>query len=56
MSHSFIIMLIDSDPNYVLEAAMAEGYQRKREDPPRYAVTVNIGKRLEPWVVGVKGI
>lgn len=38
----------------ILEKVMAEDFRLKQDEPPRYAVTLNIGKRLEPWVVGVK--
>jgi len=26
---------------------------RNRTEPPRYRVQLNIGKRLEPWIVSV---
>jgi len=38
----------------VLEAAVAEGTHRKQYDPPRFEATINIGQRLEPWLVDVK--
>jgi len=40
----------------VLEAAVAEGTHRKQDEPPRFEATINIGQRLEPWLVGVKGL
>lgn len=40
----------------VLEKVMAENFMLKQDEQPRYAVTLNIGKRLEPWVVGVQEI
>lgn len=39
-----------------LDAARAEGYRPGQNQPPRYEVKLNIGKRLEPWVVGVEGL
>lgn len=38
----------------VLEAVMADNTHRNQNEPPRYEATINIGRRLEPWVVGVK--
>jgi len=40
----------------VLEAVVAEGTRRKQFDPPRFEATINIGQRLEPWLVGVEGL
>jgi len=40
----------------VLKPVMEKGNQREENQPPRYKVKVNIGKRLEPWVVGVEGL
>jgi len=40
----------------VLGAAVAEGTRRKQGDPPRFEATINVGQRLEPWLVGVKGV
>ena len=40
----------------VIETAAAEGTQRKPDDSPRYEATINVGQRLEPWLVGVKGL
>ena len=37
----------------VLEPLMAGSAHNRREDPPRFSVTLNIGKRLEPWVESV---
>jgi len=38
----------------VLEAVVAEGVRRNQNEPPRFEATINIGQRLEPWLVGVK--
>lgn len=38
----------------VLEAVVAEGAHREHYDPPRFEAIINIGQRLEPWVVRVK--
>lgn len=38
----------------VLEAVVEEGARRQPNEPPRFEVTINIGQRLEPWVVGVE--
>jgi hypothetical protein len=27
-----------------------------QQNPPRFAATVNIGRRLEPWIVTMQGI
>jgi len=40
----------------VLEAAVAEGVRVKQYDPPRFEATINVGQRLEPWLVGVRGL
>ena len=40
----------------VLEATVAEGTHRKQNDPPRFEATINIGQRLDPWLVAVKGL
>ena len=37
-----------------LQPALDESYKQGKNLPPRYEITLNIGKRLEPWVVGVK--
>ena len=45
---------IPIDYHDVLKPALEQGYRSEQDQPPRYEVTLNIGKRLEPWVVGVK--
>lgn len=40
----------------VLEAVVAEDAHRVRDDPPRFEATINIGQRLEPWLVDVSNI
>lgn len=40
----------------VIEAAAAEGIHRQPDKPPRFEATINVGQRLEPWLVGVKGL
>jgi hypothetical protein len=40
----------------VLEAVMADKTHRNQNEPPRYEATINIGRRLEPWLGGVKGL
>lgn len=40
----------------VLEPIMEDGTRNWQKDPPRYAVKLNIGKRLEPWVESVERI
>ena len=40
----------------VLEAVVEEGARRTQNEPPRFEATINIGQRLEPWLVGVKGL
>jgi len=47
---------IPLDYHDVLKPAMDEGYRSEENQPPRYEVTLNIGQRLEPWVVGVRGL
>lgn len=47
---------IPLEHHHVLEEAMAEESRLPRGEAPRYEVTLNIGKRLEPWVVEVKEI
>ena len=39
-----------------LEFAVGEGARRQQNEPPRFEATINIGQRLEPWLVGVKGL
>jgi hypothetical protein len=45
-------------PHYnFLETVMAEDSKnRSQNNPPRYKATINIGQRLEPWLVDVAGI
>jgi hypothetical protein len=40
----------------VLEAVVEEGARRTQNEPPRFEATINIGQRLEPWLVGVEGL
>lgn len=47
---------IPHDFHHVLAPALAEGYPGSQTQAPRYEVVLNVGKRLEPWIVAVKGI
>lgn len=38
----------------ILEAGVVEGVRSNLNEPPRFSATINIGQRLEPWVVGVE--
>ncbi|MDT8385473.1 MAG: DUF4824 family protein [Gammaproteobacteria bacterium] len=40
----------------VIEAAATERAHRQPDEPPRLEATINVGQRLEPWLVGVKGL
>jgi hypothetical protein len=40
----------------VLKGVMADNTHRNQNEPPRYEATINIGRRLEPWLVGVEGL
>ncbi|MDX2464210.1 MAG: DUF4824 family protein [Porticoccus sp.] len=40
----------------VLEAAVGEGTRRQQNVPPRFEATINVGQRLESWLVGVEGL
>ena len=37
----------------MLEAAVGEGARRQQNEPPRFEATINVGQRLDPWLVGV---
>lgn len=41
----------------LLKFAMeAEASRNRNYDPPRYQATLNIGQRLEPWLIDIKDI
>ena len=40
----------------VLEAVVSEGAHHNQNEPPRFEATINVGQRLEAWLVGVKGL
>ena len=40
----------------VLEAVVEEDTRRKQDEPPRFEATINIGQRLEVWLVSVEGL